>query len=99
LGLAAYELSELRNAMGRVARTIPIYRTTDTASLLDGMTRAPLTALERAIQDKDTKGFETAYAQLTAACNACHQSQEHAMVIIRVPREDAYPDQDFAPPK
>src|SRR4029077_3507929 len=41
-GYAAYELSELRNAFARVGRTIPIYRTTDTAALIDGMTREPL---------------------------------------------------------
>ena len=96
---AAYELSELRNALARVGRTIPVYRSTDTAALLDAMTRGPLGALEQAVRDKDSRSFEAAYAQLTAACNACHLSQEHAMIVIRVPREDSYPDQDFAPAK
>jgi hypothetical protein len=92
---AAYELSELRNAFARVGRTIPIYRTTDTAALLDGMTREPLAALEKAIHDADANRFESAYASLTAACNACHRSQEHAMVVIKVPRGEPYPDQEF----
>jgi hypothetical protein len=96
---AAYELNELRNAFARVGRTIPVYRTADTAAVLDAMTRVPLAAVERAIHDKDSRAFDSAYAELTAACNACHVSQEHAMVVIRVPSEDAYPDQEFAPPR
>jgi hypothetical protein len=95
---AAYELNELRNAFTRVGRTIPVYRTADTAAVLDAMTRVPLAAVERAIHDKDSHAFEAAYAQLTAACNACHVSQEHAMVVIRVPSQSMYPDQEFAPP-
>jgi hypothetical protein len=96
---AAYELNELRNALARVARTIPVYRSTDMATLVESMTRAPLAAVERSIRDKDSKAFESSYAQLTATCNACHISQDHPMVIIQVPRQAAYPDQDFAPPR
>jgi hypothetical protein len=94
---AAYELSELRNALARVARTIPIYRTSDTAALVDAMARVPLDAVEQAIRNRDAAAFGAAYGRLTAACNACHQSQDHAMVVIRVPSGEAYPDQDFAP--
>jgi hypothetical protein len=94
---AAYELSELRNALARVARTIPIYRNSDTAALVDAMTRVPLEAVDAAIHNRDAGAFNAAYARLTAACNACHQSQDHAMVVIRVPSGEAYSDQDFAP--
>jgi len=96
---AAYELSELRNALARVGRTVPVYRSADMPALIDALTRAPLAALEQAIQAQDAHAFDAGYAQLTAACNACHASQEHAMVVIRTPRADAYPDQDFAPPR
>jgi len=92
---AAYELSELRNAFARVGRTIPSYRSTDTAALIEGMTREPLAALEKAIHDADANRFQAAYANLTAVCNACHRSQDHAMVVIKVPRGEPYPDQEF----
>ena len=94
---AAYELAELRNALARVGRTIPVYRSVDTPAIIEAITAAPLAALEQAIRTKDPHAFATAYRDLTAACNACHQSQEHAMVVIRVPRSDAYPDQSFEP--
>ena len=93
---AAYELSELRNAFARIARTIPSYRNSDMTALIDAMTREPLSAVEQAIHAADSKRFSIAYERLTAVCNGCHRSQDHAMVVIKVPRGDVYPDQDFA---
>jgi hypothetical protein len=94
---ALYELSELRNAFARVARTIPIYRTTDMTALIGALTVEPLAAVEQAIHAKDSRQFKAAYAALTTACNACHLSQDHASVVIRVPATNPYPDQDFRP--
>jgi hypothetical protein len=95
---AQYELSELRNAFARVARTIPIYRNIDMSAVIAGLTTEPLTAVERAIKAEDVRQFKTAYAALTTACNACHLSQDHAPVVIRVPATNPYPDQDFRRP-
>jgi hypothetical protein len=94
---AQYELSELRNAFARVARTIPIYRTTDMTALIAALTVEPLATVEQAIHAKDPRRFKAAYAALTTACNACHLSQDHASVVIRVPVSNPYPDQDFRP--
>jgi hypothetical protein len=96
---AQYELSELRNAFTRVARTIPVYRNADLSTLIPAMSTPALDALERAIRAGDAGQFNAAYAQLTDTCNACHVSQEHAMVVIRVPQANPYPDQDFRPQK
>jgi hypothetical protein len=95
---AQYELSELRNALGRVARTIPIYRNIDMAAVIGALTTEPLKAVEQAINAQDARQFKTAYAGLTTACNACHLSQDHAPVVIRVPSTNPYPDQDFRKP-
>jgi hypothetical protein len=93
---AAYELSELRNAFARTARTIPSYRNSDMTVLIDAMTREPLSAVEQAIHDADSNRFKIAYERLTAVCNGCHRSQDHGIVVIKIPRGDVYPDQDFA---
>jgi hypothetical protein len=95
---AQYELSELRNAFARVARTIPIYRTIDITAVIGALTTEPLKAVEQAIQAQDARQFKTAYAGLTTACNACHLSQDHAPIVIRVPGTNPYPDQDFRKP-
>ncbi len=95
---AQYELSELRNAFARVARTIPTYRNIDMAAVIAALTIDPLKAVEQAINARDVRQFKTAYAGLTTACNACHLSQDHASVVIRVPDSNPYPDQDFRKP-
>jgi hypothetical protein len=92
---AAYELNELRNAFGRIAHTIPTYRTMDTAQMVTAIMQRPLNALDHAIIAADAAKFATAYEELTQACNACHAGQEHAMVVIKVPDRAMFPDQDF----
>jgi hypothetical protein len=92
---AKYELSELRNAFARVARTIPVYRNADLTALMNGLTTEPVKEVDEAIDAADAVKFKAAYAKLTNTCNACHLSQEHPMVVIRVPDAKAFPDQDF----
>lgn len=94
---ATYELNELRNAFARIARTIPIYRTAKTGELFAAMTQTPLAAVSAAIASHDAARFRKAYAQLTAACNACHVSLDHAAIVIRAPSRAAFPDQRFEP--
>ncbi len=92
---ASYELSELRNAFARIARTIPRYNGADTPALFTAMTDEPLTSVSNAIKDHDMREFRRAYGQLTTACNACHISQRHAFVVIRVPTAYPYEDQNL----
>jgi hypothetical protein len=95
---AQYELSELRNAFARIARTIPTYRNIDMAAVIGALTTEPLKAVEQAINAKDAGQFKAAYASLTTTCNACHLSQDHPFVVIRIPGTSPYPDQDFREP-
>jgi hypothetical protein len=92
---ATYELSELRNAFGRISHTIPTYRTWDTAQMIAALMQRPLSDLDHAIIAADAEKFASAYGELTQACNACHATQEHPMVVIKVPASPMFPDQDF----
>jgi hypothetical protein len=92
---AAYELGELRNAFARITRTIPRYHALDTASITTAVTQAPLDAIDQAIKARNPSQFTAAYAQLTQACNACHQSLGHSTVVIKVPTAAVFPDQEF----
>jgi hypothetical protein len=92
---AAYELRELQSAFQRVADAVPVYRSTDMAALIKATMAAPLADLSDAIKKHDGGKFDEAYEQLTATCNACHQSTNHEMVVIQVPRASSYPNQDF----
>ncbi|HEY5411413.1 MAG TPA: hypothetical protein VIJ94_11880 [Caulobacteraceae bacterium] len=92
---AAYEASELRNAFGRIARTVPTYRNSDLASMVASNIKDPLDSVDAAIKARDAGRFEAAYAAVTHACNACHQGLGHPEVVIRIPVTSMYPDQDF----
>lgn len=96
---AGYELGELRNAFARINRTIPRYRTVDTAHMTTAVIQSPLDAVDQAIKAHSPTQFAVAYAQLTRACNACHQSLNHAEVVIKVPAAAMFPDQEFEPSK
>ena len=96
---AAYELHELEEAFERAARVWPIYRKADIAELVAATTKAPMDAVDEAIKSADAARFTEAYAQLTATCNACHQSTERPFVIIQAPKASPFPDQDFRPVK
>ena len=92
---ATYEISELRNAFNRIARTIPMTNGSDTAALVSTRIKEPIDRVEAAIKAKDAKGFDTAYVALTKACNTCHETQNKQFVVIKAPSGSPYPDQDF----
>jgi hypothetical protein len=91
----AYEASELRNAFGRVARTVPSYRNQDMAAMVAANMKDPLDRLDAAIKAHDGRRFDAAYGEVTHACNACHQGLGHPEVVIQAPVASMYPDQNF----
>jgi hypothetical protein len=95
--LAAYSLKELKQGFAVVARTVPRFRGAPVAGLIESTVEQPLTVVDFAIKLKFRTQFNDGYAQLTAACNACHAATEHPFVVIKVPEASAFPDQDFAP--
>ncbi len=98
---AAYVLGELRGAFTRVARTIPIYSSTDTAALNASMIQTPIADLDKAIAANDDAQFAAAYQRLTDGCNVCHVLLKKATVVIKVPTLEfgasMFPDQEFRP--
>jgi hypothetical protein len=94
---ASYELDQLRETFADVAEILPKYRDLSIPDMITSTVKEPLAALNRAIQAKDGNQFSAAYGQLTASCNACHQSYDRAAIVIRLPTVGAFPDQDFRP--
>ena len=98
---AAYELNELRETFEDVGTLVPKHGNLDIPPAIASTVAPPMDALDAAIKAKDQAAFTKAYADLTAACNACHQSADHPMIVIQVPAftGTGFPDQDFSPPK
>jgi hypothetical protein len=93
------ETSELKNAFARVQRTVPTYRKLELKPLIDGSVKDPIDALGAAVKAKDGAKFDAAYADLTKACNTCHQQLDHGFVVIKAPDASPYADQVFTPAK
>jgi hypothetical protein len=91
----AYEASELRNAFNRVARTVPSYRNNDMAGMVAANIKEPLDRLDDAIKARNGRRFDAAYAEVTHACNTCHQGLGHPEVVIQVPQAWMFPDQNL----
>ena len=95
---AAYETNELRGVLNRVVRAVPLIdRKYDTQAMIQSTIAMPLQDLADAIKAKDAVKSTAAYAALTASCTACHQAVNHGVIIIKVPQNDFYPDQEFQP--
>ena len=98
---AAYELGELEETFDDVGKLVPKHGNLMIPPAIASTVKQPMAALDKAIKAKDAGMFKIAYGSLTDACNACHKSADHPMIIIKVPDAAAtpFPDQDFEPAK
>ena len=96
---AAYELDELAETFADVGKLVPTHDNMPIPEMIASTVKPPMAALDAAIKAKDAAAFTKAYAGLTAACNACHQSANHPMIVIQIPTTSPFPDQDFRPQK
>ena len=93
---AAYEASELRNAFGRIGRTIPTYRKQTLPEMFAQNILPSMDKLDAAIKARDGAAFDAAYKEVTASCNNCHMGLDHGFVVIREPASSPYFDQNLA---
>ena len=91
---AAYEVGNLRGAFSRLGSTHPVEHDISFSEMIASVTEQPFKELDSAIQAKNHAAFAKAYADLTAACNSCHQALNHGVVEIRVPTQAFASDLD-----
>jgi hypothetical protein len=90
--LADYEIGKLKDGFDDIDKLMG----GDTVGKAVG---APISALEKAIESKDKDSFTRAFDQLTAGCNSCHHTLDHAFIVIQRPTVLPYSNQSFAPQK
>ena len=95
--LAAFQVNELRGALARIGRTIPNYRNINVDTAVASIFADKLKAVDAAVKAADLAQFNTAFGEMTAACNDCHKGLEHPFLVIKVPDNGSFPDQDFRP--
>jgi hypothetical protein len=89
---AAYELGNLQGAFGRLGQAHPTEHNISFPEMIASVTDQPLKELGSAIKSKDGTAFAKGYADLTDACNSCHQALNHGIVEIRVPSRTSASD-------
>jgi hypothetical protein len=94
---AAFMARDLEGTFEKIGKAVPKYRDFAVPDLFASTVKQPLDAAQQAIKASDAAGFDTAYGQLIAACNTCHQSTDHAFIVIQAPTASAFPNQDFRP--
>jgi hypothetical protein len=90
--LADYEIGELHEGFDDVSQLLG-------GDIVQQHVGAPLNAIQKAIDAKDSTAFTTAFDNLSAGCNACHHALDHAFIVIGRPTLLPYSDQNFAPQK
>jgi len=93
--LAAFELRELRAGFDKVAATIPKYTNIDLGPTFINIMDSQVRALNGAITSQNPMLFNTAFSDLTGACNSCHEALNHGFLVMKVPEVTGYPNQDF----
>lgn len=89
---SAYELGNLRGAFNRLGHAHPTEHDISFPEMIASVTEQPFNEIESAIQAKDGKAFAKGYADLTDACNSCHQAFNHGVVEIHVPTRTSASD-------
>lgn len=92
--LAMYELTQMTASFKTASRLYPGEQAAD----MSGMAK-PAELIGEAINAKDSVRFETAFSQMTAACNGCHVATGRAFIVIRVPMRSPFSNQTFEPLK
>jgi hypothetical protein len=90
--LADYEIGKLKDGFDDVDKLIG-------GNTVGKAVGAPIAAIEKAIESKDKDSFTRAFDQLTAGCNSCHHTLDHAFIVIQRPAVVPYGNQSFAPQK
>jgi hypothetical protein len=90
--LADYEIGELSDGFDDVGNMLG-------GNIVKQHVGAPLAALQTAVGDKNSAAFAAAYDSLSAGCNACHHTLDHAFIVIARPALLPFSDQVFAPQK
>jgi hypothetical protein len=88
--LAEYEIGKLKDGFADIDKLIG-------GGTVDNAVGAPIAALEKAIDGKNKDAFLRAFDQLTAGCNSCHRTLDHAFIVIQRPEVSPFGNQAFAP--
>lgn len=95
--LAGYALHEINEALQAVQTFNDQFEDfpTPLSEVVPALVGPPLGEIHSAIRAKDSARFESAFDSLTAACNACHATLDHAFIKVQTPAAADFSNQKF----
>ena len=90
--LATYELVLLKAGLLEAAVLYEGIPVTNVTTM-----KKPVDSISAAIEARDGRRFAKAVGELTDGCNACHKSMGRGFIVMRMPNEQPFSDQSFAP--
>jgi hypothetical protein len=96
-GLADYEIGEIKEGLEDAAKYDPMHDDLPIPDMIKSATDAPLEALQKAVDAKDSAQFAIAFDNLTKGCNACHASAKKEFIKIQRPTAPPATNQVFRP--
>jgi hypothetical protein len=91
-GLLDYELDRTGESF---ANAVILYRNIPVEFI--AAAGKPLSDMQKAAKAKDSMLLERGYAELTTACNTCHQAAGVGFIIIKAPASSPFGNQEFSP--
>jgi hypothetical protein len=88
--LADYEVDALKDGFDDIGELVG-------DDLVQQHVGGAMSELEKAVNAKNHDAFVVAFDTLSASCNACHHTLDHAFIVIKRPALLPYSDQDFSP--
>lgn len=95
--LAEHSLEGLKTGFADLALLYPTIYGVTAAPVIAALNERELAELDRAVASRDRVKFTIAFDQLTAACNACHQTAKHGFIVVQQPISPPFNNQSFAP--
>lgn len=90
--LLDYELGQTKDSFTNAAvlyRNIPV-------EYVAAATK-PLNSLKDAVKSRDSSKLKRGFAELTTACNSCHEAAQLGFIFIKTPTYSPFSDQEFGP--
>lgn len=90
-----YQLHEMHEVIEEIESAQVVENGVDVGGRLKSDVEAHFDALEKAVEDEDTKRFETLYTQMAARCTNCHLETDHGFLKVKKPDYNPYPNLEF----
>jgi len=88
--LAEYELGALKDGFDDIGKLVG-------DDIVAQHVGGAMSALEKSFDAKDHAAFVIAFDRLSAGCNECHRTLDHAFIAIQRPTLLPYSNQNFSP--